>query len=85
MSARKSPSFSRPSPSNPRFPLGRIPASGPEGRKSAAHAEDGSFQPAADFRLSICEIPPTVVAPHHAGQGPKRSGDRFCQKFYERP
>ena len=55
MSARKSPTFSKPSPSNLRSQQDKIPASGSEGRKSGAHAEDGRFQPAADLRLSIVD------------------------------
>jgi hypothetical protein len=37
MSARKSPTFSKPSPSKLRSPQGKIPASGSEGRKSGAY------------------------------------------------
>ena len=55
MSARKPPTFSKPSPFKLPSPQGKIPASGPEGRKSGAHAEDGRFQPAADLRLSIVD------------------------------
>jgi len=58
MSARRSPTFSEPSPSKLRSPQGKIPASGSEGRKSGAHAKDGRFQRAADLRLSIydCQL-----------------------------
>src|SRR5271157_1257969 len=35
-----------------------IPAPSFEGQQNAAHANDGRFQPAADLRLSICELPP---------------------------
>ena len=55
MSARKPPTFSKPSPFKLPSPQGKIPASGPEGRKSEAHAEDGRFRPAADLRLSIVD------------------------------
>jgi len=46
MSARKSPSFWKPSPSKLRSQQGRIPASGSGGRQCVAHAKDGRFQPA---------------------------------------
>ena len=35
----------------------------------------GRFQPAADLRLSICEVPPLVAAHSCAIQGPKGSAD----------
>jgi hypothetical protein len=44
MSARKSPTFSKPSTSNLRIQQGRIQASESEGRKSGAHTEDERFQ-----------------------------------------
>jgi len=77
MSAHKSPSFGNPNPSGLRSPQGRVPVSGSGGRKSAARAEDGRFQPAADLRLSICEVcpPPTVAAHQHADQSPKQGVD----------
>src|ERR1039458_5285543 len=53
MSARKSATFSKSSPSKLRSQQGKVPASGCEARKSKAHAKDGRFQPAADLRLSI--------------------------------
>jgi hypothetical protein len=53
MSAHKSPTISKPSPSNLRIQEGKIPASRSEGRKSGTHAEDGRFRAAADLRLSI--------------------------------
>ena len=58
MSARKSPTFSKPSLSGLRSPQGRIPASGSEERKSGARAKDGGFQPA-----------PIMAAHQHADQG----------------
>jgi hypothetical protein len=64
MSARKSPSFSKPSPSKLQSPQGKIPASGSEGRKSEAQAEEGRFQPAADLRIA-----PMVAAEGCAFQG----------------
>jgi hypothetical protein len=51
----KSPTFSKPSPSNLRSQQGRIPASASEGQKSRGHAADGRLQPAADLRLPIVE------------------------------
>ena len=53
MSARKPPTFSKPSPFKLPSPQSKIPTSGSEGRKSGDHAEDGRFRPAADLRLSI--------------------------------
>ncbi len=56
MSARKSPTFSKPSPSKLRSQQSKISASGSGGRKSKAHAKDGRFQPAADLRLTIVDL-----------------------------
>jgi hypothetical protein len=52
MSGRRSPTFSKPSPSKLRDPQDKIPASGSEGRKSEAHAADCRFS-IVDFRLPI--------------------------------
>jgi hypothetical protein len=75
MSARQASAFSEPRPSNRPTPPGKIPAAGPGGRKSGAHAEDGGFQPMTDLRLSIADLrSPSVAAHQHAGQGPNRRG-----------
>jgi hypothetical protein len=55
-SASKSPSLSIPSLSNLRSQQGKIPPTGPEGRKSGTHPEDGRLQPVAEFGLSICDL-----------------------------
>jgi hypothetical protein len=56
MSMRQSPSDSNPNPSNMPGPPVKTPASGSEGRKPGAQAEDGRFQPAADLRFPIVDL-----------------------------
>jgi hypothetical protein len=58
MSTRKPPTFSQPRPSNLQSHHGRIPASGSEGQRSGAHAEEGRF-----------EATPVVAAHQHPCQG----------------
>jgi hypothetical protein len=82
MSARKSPTFSGPSPSKLRSQPGRITGEIRASCRGWKVAADGGFG-IADFRRPIADLrisPPVGVAHEGAIQGPKR----FCQKSYER-
>ena len=70
MRIRKSTSFANSNASDLRSPQGRIQASGSEGRKFEADAEDGRFQPAVELRLPIVDRLPIAdlrIASHRGG------------------